>query len=101
MFDRASLLRRVEGVAEILGKGPRHGVYAICLVAGEPGGQGAQLVPECRTVVRASLGSLAVTAVPGQAAQPPGGSGGIVPDLVVPEWCARMARALSADDSAG
>jgi hypothetical protein len=103
VFDRASLLRRVEGVAQILGKGPRHGVYAICLDAGEPGGQGAQLVPECRTVVRASLGSLAVTAVPGQAAQQPGGngSGSIVPDLVVPEWCARMARALSAPDSAG
>jgi hypothetical protein len=91
VFDRASLLRRVEGVADILSKGPACGVYAICLDAEE------QLVPECRTVVHSSVTSLALTS-PGQSAGQPSG---ITPDLVAREWCARMADALSAHDSAG
>ena len=91
VFDRASVLRRVEGVADILSKGSRYGVYVICLDAGE------QFVPECRTVVRSSVGSLALTSQ-GQVTKQPGG---ITPDLVAPRWCARVAHALSAHDSAG
>ena len=89
VFDRASMLRQVDGVIGILSKGPEVGVYPIC-VDGEQ-----EPVPECRAVVRCSPEEL--TLIRSSA----GRQGGIMPDLVAPAWCERVAVALAARGSAG
>ena len=90
VFDRASLLRQVDGVAGILSRGPEVGVYPICL-DGE-----RELVPECRAVIRCSVEELKLI-VRHDTEQ----LGGIVPDQVSPSWCERVAVALAARGSAG
>jgi DNA segregation ATPase FtsK/SpoIIIE, S-DNA-T family len=89
VFDRASVLRQVDGVVGILSKGPEVGVYPIC-VGGED-----EMVPESRSVVRCSPEEL--TLIRSSA----GEQGGITPDLVSPAWCERVAAALAARGSAG
>ena len=90
VFDRASMLREVDGVAEILDKGPELGVYAICLDAADA------IVPECRAEVRCSARDLALTARRHREQE----RGGITPDLVTVEWCERVADAVAAHGSA-
>ena len=88
VFDRASMLRQVDGVIGVLSKGPEVGVYPICVDGDE------EPVPECRAVVRCSPEEL--TLFRSSAAR----QGGIVPDLVAPAWCERVAVALAARGSA-
>ena len=90
VFDRASILRQVDGVAGILSRGPEVGVYPICLDAD------ADLVPECRAVVRCSAEELTLLVRRNGDRQ-----GGIVPDLVAMAWCERVAVAVAARGSAG
>ena len=76
--DRASVLRRVDGVLEILSRGPEYGIYALCVDS-----LGAT-VPECRIVLRCSADELVMK-----------DRSGITPDLVGIEWCARLAGSIS------
>jgi hypothetical protein len=89
VFDRASILRQVDGVTGILAKGPEVGVYAICIDSED------KLVPECRALVRCSPDELTLIALRETEQQ-----GGIVPDLVAPTWCERVAVAVAARGSA-
>ncbi|HTJ67581.1 MAG TPA: hypothetical protein VL551_08650 [Actinospica sp.] len=77
VFDRASMLHEVDGVAEILGRGPEAGVYALCLDTI------GTTVAECRSVMRCSTAELVVQ-----------NRAGITPDLVTAEWCSRVAAEL-------
>jgi len=90
VFDRAGMFREVEGVIDILAKGPERGVYSICLDATVD-----DLVPECRAVAHCTAEDLTLTArrFPGQERN------GITPDLVSAEWCERVAVALCAHGS--
>jgi len=90
VFDRAGLLREVEGVIDILAKGRERGVYSICLDAAVD-----DLVPECQAVARCSAEDLALTA----RRSPEQERSGITPDLVSAEWCERVAVALCAHGS--
>lgn len=90
VFDRAGLLHEVKGVVDILAKGPERGVYAICLDAAVD-----ELVPECQGVMRCSADELSLTARRYEGRE----WKGITPDLVSPEWCERLAAALSAHGS--
>jgi S-DNA-T family DNA segregation ATPase FtsK/SpoIIIE len=87
VFDRASRLRRVEGVARILAEGPAVGIYGICVDDAAAGGQ----VPECRALLRCDRDALAVSArgVGGDEVH------GVLPDLVGPQWCDRVAAAVA------
>jgi S-DNA-T family DNA segregation ATPase FtsK/SpoIIIE len=89
VVDRVGILRGVEGVTDLLAKGPEHGVYVICVDDAE------EPAPEFRAVARCSTTELALTA----RNHPEQERGGITPDLVSAEWCARAARALRAHDS--
>ncbi|MBR7826607.1 hypothetical protein KDK95_09850 [Actinospica sp. MGRD01-02] len=91
VIDRASMLREVDGVAQILGRGPEFGIYAICVDTI------AAIVPECRVVGRTTADELALSV----RRQPERDRGGITPDLVGTEWCTRVAGTLASAGSTG
>lgn len=86
VLDRASRLRRVEGVARILAEGPAAGIYVLCV---DDAADGAP--PECRALLRCDRDAPALTArgVGGAEAH------GVVPDLVTTAWADRVAAALA------
>lgn len=84
VLDGARRLRSLPGVVQILRDGPAVGVHAVCLDTEE------RLLPEeCQAVVVEERdGSLRV-GLSGSATVP-----GVRPDVVSPDWCRSIARAL-------
>ncbi|MGW0502842.1 FtsK/SpoIIIE domain-containing protein [Micromonospora sp. NPDC003241] len=96
VVDGARRLRDVPGMVQVLTEGPPVRVFAICIDAEE------RLLPEeCTAVLRADAEGLTVrqTGVPEAT--------GVRPDLVTPQWCDRVSRAMAPlrdvtpDESAG
>ncbi|MDI3405750.1 FtsK/SpoIIIE domain-containing protein [Streptomyces cavernicola] len=84
VLDGARRLRSLPGIVQILRDGPAVGVRAICLDAEE------RLLPEeCQAVVAEEPGGTLRVGRSGA-----GTATGIRPDLVSPDWCRSLARAL-------
>jgi S-DNA-T family DNA segregation ATPase FtsK/SpoIIIE len=96
IFDGSRKLRALPGAVQLLQEGPPVGVYAICLDTDE------QLLPaECQAVVVVESHRMRVQQAMEETLPQ------IRPDLVPPDWCARLARSIapirdvsSADDAA-
>ncbi len=84
IFDGSRKLRALPGAAQLLQEGPRVGVYAVCLDAGE------KLLPaECQAVVVVEGDRVRVQQAMEETLPE------IRPDFVPPEWCARIARSIA------
>jgi len=96
IFDGSRKLRALPGAVQVLQEGPQAGVYAVCLDADE------RLLPaECQAVVVVDGSRVRVQQAMAATLHQ------VRPDLVQPDWCARLARSIapvrdvsSADDSA-
>jgi S-DNA-T family DNA segregation ATPase FtsK/SpoIIIE len=87
VLDGARALRRVPGMPQVLGEGPRLGVHAICVDDDE------RLLPEeCRTVATWLWDDPARLRLRGGGLDP---IGTILGDQVSTAWCERVARALA------
>jgi S-DNA-T family DNA segregation ATPase FtsK/SpoIIIE len=84
VFDGSRKLRALPGAVQVLQEGPSVGVYAVCLDADE------QLLPaECQAVVVVDGDRVRVQQAMAEALPQ------IRPDLVPPDWCARLARSIA------
>lgn len=81
VFDGWERFRSIHGAASILRRGPRAGVYSICLENDE-----RRLPPDCDTVIAVTREELHVT-------QPEIDGG--PPDQVSSQWCEQLARRLA------
>jgi S-DNA-T family DNA segregation ATPase FtsK/SpoIIIE len=87
VLDGARALRRMPGMAQILGGGPRVGVHAICVDDDQ------RLLPEeCRTVATWLWDEPARLRLRGGGPDP---IGAVLGDQVSTAWCERVARALA------
>ena len=84
VFDGSRKLRTLPGAVQLLQTGPQVGIYAICLDEDEQ-----QLPAECQAVV--VVGPRGVRVQQAKAETLPR----IRPDLVQPDWCARLARSMA------
>jgi S-DNA-T family DNA segregation ATPase FtsK/SpoIIIE len=84
IFDGSRKLRALPGAVQLLQEGPQVGVYAICLDADE------KLLPaECQAVVVVEGDRVRVQQAMEETLPD------IRPDLVPPDWCARIARSIA------
>jgi S-DNA-T family DNA segregation ATPase FtsK/SpoIIIE len=84
IFDGSRKLRTLPGAIQLLQEGPRFGVYSICLDGDE------QLLPaECQAVVIVEQRRVRVQQAMAETLP------SIRPDRVLPDWCARLARAMA------
>ncbi|MET9253164.1 FtsK/SpoIIIE domain-containing protein [Streptomyces sp. NPDC003717] len=87
VLDGARLLRRVPGVPQLLGEGPRYGILALCVDEDE------RLLPEeCKAVVAWSPDAAHHVRVRGFGLE---SAGDVLADRAAPEWCELLARSLA------
>ena len=84
VLDGARELRANPGVVTLLRQGARYGIFLICLDEDQ-----RQLPEECRALITGTAEHVSLATTQEATIE------GIQPDLVSPQWCERLARALA------